>query len=122
MVISFPHLYLTKLGSHKDRLGIRTITAKRNKSAIQKGVTPLKILEVVTSGKTPRKTKTFRPTGGVIKLISVITTTKIPNQIGSNPSSLTKGKNIGTVNNIIDKLSKTHPKHTYVIKIARMTS
>ena len=67
--------------------------------------------EVATSGRTPRKTKTLRPTGGVIKLISVITTTTIPNQIGSNPSSWTSGKNRGTVNKIIDKLSNIHPSN-----------
>ena len=122
MTITFVPRYLTKLGSHKDKLGTSTITARRNKSAIQKGVTPLKIVEVLTSGKTPRNTKTLRPTGGVIKLISVITTTKIPNQTGSNPSSLTNGKNIGTVSKIMDRLSNTQPRHTYVIKIARMTS
>jgi len=55
-------------------------------SAHQKGVTPLKIVETETSLTTPFKTKTFNHIGGVIKLISVTTTTRIPNQIRSNPS------------------------------------
>ena len=63
-------------------------------SAIQKGVTPRKIVPRETSGNTLRKTKTFNPTGGVIKLISVTTTTITANQIntasGSNKASAPK--------------------------------
>ena len=55
-------------------------------SAHQKGVTPLNIVETDTSLTTPFKTNTFYPIGGVIKLISVTTTTRMLNQIKSNPS------------------------------------
>ena len=89
---------------------MNTNSARRIISTIQKGVTPLKIVAVETSPITPLSTKTFKPTGGVIRLISVTTTTIIPNQIGSKPKLVTKGKKIGTVNKSMDKLSNTHPK------------
>ena len=79
-------------------------------SAAQKGVTPLKIVDTETSLTTPLRTNTFKPIGGVIKLISVTTTTKIPNQIRSKPNSCTKGANMGTVKSIIDIDSNTQPK------------
>ena len=79
-------------------------------SATQNGVTPLKIVDTETSLTTPLSTKTFKPIGGVIKLISVTTTTKIPNQIRSKPNCCTKGAKMGTVNNIIDIDSNTQPK------------
>ena len=49
-------------------------------STTQNGVTPLKIVAVVTLPTTPLRTKTFNPIGGVIRLISVTTTTMMPNQ------------------------------------------
>lgn len=52
-------------------------------SANQKGVTPLNMVPVLTSFSTPLSTNTFSPTGGVIRLISVTTTTTIPNHIRS---------------------------------------
>ena len=41
------------------------------------------------------------PTGGVIRPISHITTTKTPNQIGSKPRCMMTGKMIGTVRMIM---------------------
>ncbi len=59
------------------------------------------------------------PTGGVIRLISVTTTTTMPNQIStdSGPASAsepklspaTSGAKTGTVSRIIERLSRTHP-------------
>ncbi|APE44520.1 hypothetical protein BOO69_14675 [Sulfitobacter alexandrii] len=46
-------------------------------------MTPRKIVPVDTSPTTPLSTKTFSPTGGVIRLISVTTTTMMPNHTGS---------------------------------------
>ena len=54
-------------------------------SAHQNGVTPRNTVALLRSFTMPVKTNTFMPTGGVIKLISVATTTIIPNQIGSIP-------------------------------------
>ena len=78
-------------------------------SAHQKGVTPLNIVLAGTSFNTALRTNTFIPTGGVIKLISVTTTTTIPNHTMSKPRLCTNGKKIGTVSNSIDKLSNTIP-------------
>ena len=43
-------------------------------------------------------------------LISVATTTRMPNQIRSNPNPSTNGAKIDTVSRIIDSDSKTQPK------------
>ena len=57
-------------------------------SAIQNGVTPRKIVPSSTSRSTARSTKTLRPTGGVIRLISVTTSTMIANQISTASGSI----------------------------------
>ena len=54
----------------------------------------------------------FIPTGGLIKPIWTTITTMIPNQIGSNPSVVTTGKNSGTVRRIIDSSSIAVPSTT----------
>ena len=72
-------------GKNKASDGIEAIRINLKISTTQKGVTPLKIVPTETSFITPFRTKTFNPIGGVIKLISVTTTTKIPNQIKSKP-------------------------------------
>ena len=70
-------------GKNKASDGIEAIRINLKISTTQKGVTPLNIVPTETSFITPFRTKTFNPIGGVIKLISVTTTTKIPNQIKS---------------------------------------
>ena len=60
---------------------VRQGTAKRTMSAIQNGRTPRKIVVIGMSRRTERRTKTFNPIGGEIRLISVTTTTMFPNQI-----------------------------------------
>ena len=97
-------------GKNSARDGIKAISPNLMISTIQKGVTPLNIVETGTSLITPFKTKTFNPMGGVIKLISVTTTTKIPNQIRSKPKVCTSGAKMCTVRSIIDIDSKTHPR------------
>jgi hypothetical protein len=93
------------LGKNRVIAGKNTSIIKRIISIIQNGVTPLKIVPVFTSGKTVLITKIFIPTGGVIRLISVTTTTIIPNQTGSRFSPLTTGsKNRGIVSNNNEKL------------------
>ena len=63
-------------------------------------------------GTTLDSTKMFMPTGGVIRLISITQTTRMPNQTGSKPSAVTSGKKIGTVSSIIDRLSIAVPSST----------
>src|SRR3546814_2947213 len=53
----------------------------------RKGSMPANITPVGTSRSMPLSTKTFMPTGGVMRLISVITTTRIPNQIKISPAA-----------------------------------
>ena len=98
-------------GKNSARGGMKAISPSLKISTIQKGVTPLNIVETGTSLITPFKTKTFNPMGGVIKLISVTTTTKIPNQIRSKPKVCTNGAKIGTVRSIMDIDSNTHPNN-----------
>ena len=83
------------------RLGRYSTTAGKNRtiislirSAIKNGTMPLKMETRGTSGSIDFMTNTFKPMGGVIRLISVTTTTKMPNQTGSNPSDTTSGKKI----------------------------
>ena len=78
-------------------------------SATQNGVTPRKTVPVETSGTTPLSTKTLSPTGGVMRLISVTTTTMMPNHTGSYPRPTTSGKKIGTVRSSMDSDSNTQP-------------
>ena len=108
-------------GKNSARDGIKAINPSLMISTIQKGVTPLNIVETGTSLITPFKTKTFNPMGGVIKLISVTTTTKIPNQIRSKPSVCTNGAKIGTVRSIMDIDSNTHPNNIYIRRINKIT-
>ena len=63
--------------------GKATRMPSRTTSATMKGMTPRNTVWVGTSGSTLRSTKTLSPTGGVIMLISVTTTTMMPNQIRS---------------------------------------
>ena len=51
----------------------------------------------------------FRPTGGVIKAHSTITTMKMPNQIGSIPMLIAAGSKTGTMIRTMDKVSNTSP-------------
>ena len=103
-------VYIIIDGKNRERAGIVVSNINLIISATQKGVTPLKIVETETSRMTPFKTNTLRPIGGVIKLISVTTTTNMPNHIRSKPNWWTKGANMGTVNKIIDIDSNTQPK------------
>ena len=77
-----------------------------------KGTTPRQIVVVGTCGITLESTKMFMPTGGVIRLISITHTTRMPNHTGSKPSEVTSGKKIGTVSSIIDRLSMAVPSTT----------
>ena len=66
--------------------------------------------------------KTLTPTGGVIRLISITRVMMIPNQIGSNPISITIGKTIGMVSTMIARPSIKQPKTIYAkISIAMTT-
>ena len=51
------------------------------------------------------------PTGGVIRLISITQTIRMPNQTGSKPRPWTSGKKIGTVSSIIESDSIAHAEH-----------
>ena len=79
-------------GRTKSSHGATTRSANRRMSAIQKGVTPRKIVPVHASPTTPFGSKTFSPTGGGMRLIPVTTTTTTPNQIGTIPSDVNLGK------------------------------
>ena len=106
-------------GRNNANAGTNAISASLKISTTQKGVTPLKIVKTDTSLITPFRTKTFKPIGGVIKLISVTTTTKIPNQIRSKPNDCTNGENIGTVNSIIDIDSNFQGTETWYREVAK---
>ena len=54
-------------------------------------------------------TKTFKPTGGVIRLISVMTTTTMPNQMGSPPAASTAVRNRGATMSTIEAVSMIVP-------------
>ena len=90
--------------------------------ATQKGKIPRKMVYMGTSLATPLKTKTLTPTGGVIRLISIVKVMMIPNQIGSNPSWITMGKTIGMANTIIESPSIKHPNTTKAPMMAEMTT
>lgn len=64
----------TEIG--RNRTSERSVTGctRHNRSALQKGVTPWKIVAVDTSAMTPLGTKTFRSTGAVVRPISMTTT------------------------------------------------
>lgn len=79
------------LGKNIDTGTIKIMMKSRIISAHQNGVTPLKIVPAFTFFNTALKTNTFIPTGGVIKLISVTTTTTMPNQTRSKPKLATSG-------------------------------
>ena len=59
--------------------------------ATQKGRIPRKIVYMGTSLATPLMMNTLIPTGGVMRLISIVKVIMIPNQIGSNAISMTMG-------------------------------
>ena len=59
--------------------------------ATQKGKIPLNIVDIGISFATPCKTNTLTPTGGVMRLISMVHTMTTPNQMGSNPRLITMG-------------------------------
>src|SRR3546814_18712563 len=67
--------------------GKKTSRASRMTSDHRKGRMPANITPVGTSRSMPLSTKTFMPTGGVMRLISVIKTTRIPNQIKISPAA-----------------------------------
>ena len=104
------------VGNQRATAGKITTIASRNKSAQKKGAMPLKILESGTSGNIDFRIKTFRPIGGVIKLISTTITKTIPHHIKtsekpkSNP--IMTGTKIGTVRNIIATPSMNIPNRT----------
>ncbi|MNL84275.1 hypothetical protein D3C87_2121990 [compost metagenome] len=60
-------------------------------SVTMKGATPRKMVMRLTSRLIELMTKTFMPIGGVISPSSTVTTTMMPNQIGSKPSCMTTG-------------------------------
>ena len=67
------------------------------RAAIKKGQIPRKMVVKGISWAAPLRTKTVRPTGGVIKPTSKTMTMRTPNQMGSNRNASTTGKMIGTV-------------------------
>lgn len=84
--------YIIILGRNNTRLGTNTSKRTFNMSAIRKGIIPLNIVCIGTSGAVADITYTFIPTGGVIIAISIALVIKIPNQIGLMPSAIIKGK------------------------------
>jgi len=66
-------------------------------AAIKKGQMPRKIVVKGISGAAPFKTKTLRPTGGVIRPTSRTMTMRTPYQMGSNISDSMIGKMIRKV-------------------------
>ena len=81
--------------------------------AMRKGQTPLKIVLNGISFATPLITKTFNPTGGVIRPISKTITINTPNHIGSKPNDSMTGKMIGIVSMIMAIPSNTHPSRIW---------
>ena len=61
----------------------------------------------------PCKTYRFMPTGGVIIPHSPVITSIAPNQKGSAPMLIIRGKTNGSVINSIEKKSKKHPSTRY---------
>ena len=74
------------------------------------GITPLKMVDNFTSGKRDLTVNTFMPTGGVSIPISIIMTTKIPNQIGDAPNSTAITVKIGAVSSSNPMASIRAPK------------
>src|SRR5215203_898300 len=62
------------------------------------------------SGAMPCTTYRFKPTGGVIKPISMFRVITTPNHIGSNPSSVMIGNRTGMVTRIIATGGMKHPR------------
>src|SRR5919198_2624348 len=58
------------LGNHNDSQGNTTRIASLTMSATMNGITPLKIVAVLTSGRSVRSTNMFMPTGGLMRPIS----------------------------------------------------
>ena len=75
-----------------------------------------KILFKETCGFIPCKTKTFIPKGGVTYPISIIFTNNMPSQIPLKPRSISTGKTIGKVINIISIGPKNIPNGIYMSK------
>lgn len=95
-------IYFISEGSNSEIASASANSINRRMSEIQKGVTPLKIVLIDTSLSTSFNTKTFKSIGGVIKLISVATTTSVPNHTRLKPRPSTSGTKIGTVKRIMD--------------------
>src|SRR2546422_1681418 len=104
--------HFMKPGSQVARRGKATMMASSATSATLKGSTPRNTVPIVRWRSRLFTTKMFIPTGGLIKPIWTTITTMIPNQIGSNPSAVTTGKNSGTVRRIIDSSSIAVPSTT----------
>src|SRR6185369_13564300 len=101
-----------KLGSHSERIGNATRIASRSTSAHMNGSTPLKMVAVLSSWMSVRRTNMFMPTGGLMSPISTTHTMMIPNQIGSKPRCTITGKKTGIVSRIIDSSSMAVPRIT----------
>ncbi len=95
---------------------VTTIIPARN------GIVPLKMVPNGTSGATPLMMNTLIPTGGVITPMSVTKTIMTPNQIGSKPNLVTRGKRMGTVNIIKASESIKHPAIMYITIISPITA
>lgn len=93
------------------------------KSLHRNGITPRNVSTMGISFANLLITKTFRPTGGVIKPTSTAISVRMPNQIAVSSVLMPKfkltkiGKNIGTVNSIIARLSIKQPRKKYKSKI-----
>lgn len=72
------------------------ISATRRRKANQNGKTPRNISYMVTSLVIAEMANTFTPIGGVTTPSSTMTTTFTPNQIGSKPALIARGKKSGT--------------------------
>lgn len=75
-----------------------------------------------TSGTTPFTTNRLRPTGGVIKAISMLIIKITPNQTLSQPNVSMMGMMMGVVITMIDKVSSKHPGNSRSRLMAMKTS
>ena len=109
------------------RTGNPTINATLIPSEIKNGITPLKVSIIGTSFAKELITKTFSPTGGVIRPTSTTIRVITPNHnfksSGLSPKSKPAiiGQKIGTVNKIMDSESIINPKRIYITNIIRRT-
>ena len=112
-----------RCGKNNVMDGSQTIIATRMASDIKNGITPLNVSIIGTSFAIELITKTFIPTGGVIRPTSTTISDTIPNQSFTSSTGIPKsrlaiiGQKIGTVKRIIDRLSIINPRRMYIITI-----